>query len=709
MNRPGTSAMRTLVSRGTLAAGILATCSLVHAQSEEEIREEAIRIQLESLRESLNPGDDDRNAANLYQTALEELIRTGDYGNEDWEEVWDAVERYPGPGAYQSAAVRRILGHNASAIEHAKRASRLETADFGINTDAGMMTPLPHLNYMRRLSRLMTLQADMERSNGRMNDAAGTMSALMQMSSHAASDGIAICSLVSMAGIQSGFESISDAIARGQLDAESARIMLDGFDFESDDPLCFKDLGYAEIEMLENTIAQFDDPGPQLAAEMDWLVDEEIGDTPLTSMSPEEVDELLEQARPGFELGARALAEDDPDKAMAMMAEFHSQFEAGDFGLLAQLFMTDFDRLLKSKIQFEEKLAEYRRIMGAIASGENPDNFANAAILYAQAFPYLARINETDQEILEMVRKIVSVTGSCDAIPKAMLDEIRGLLEQSASALSILHRAARFEQCNWEYADLAEDYELVIPLGEWVRPMRAAFRLLLADAALAVCLADANGDDSNVARAIADALAVALHLGDGTHLMSSVVSAASLEELVSMAESTLAGRALVAGDKALLADRFARLDGGDPLGWKAARTAMLRKSTHEILMRYGLDDPEDASQLASNWDNERLASIAYYQDQVDPTKPEHLPPFPRNEDRGELYAIDDVVEIDDESHQRLGSAHRRLIELLQILDTEQPIDTNRWAARGNDAISRFDGLMDEIEVKNTENSDSETE
>ena len=288
MNRPGTSAMRTLVSGGILAAGILATCASVHAQSEEEIREERIREQLEILRESLNPGDDDRNAANLYQTALEELIRTGDYGNEDWEEVWDAVERNPGPGAYQSAAVRRILEHNASAIEHAKRASRLGTADFGLNTDAGMMTLLPHLNYMRRLSRLMTLQADMERSNGRMNDAAGTMSALMQMSSHAASDGIAICSLVSMASIQSGFDSINDAIARGQLDAESARIMLDGFDFESDDPFRFKDLGYTEIEMLEKTIAQFDDPGPQLAAEMDWLVDEEIEGTPLASMSPEE-------------------------------------------------------------------------------------------------------------------------------------------------------------------------------------------------------------------------------------------------------------------------------------------------------------------------------------------------------------------------------------------------------------------------------------
>ena len=91
MDRPGTSAMKTLVSRGSLAAGILATCALVHAQSEEEIREEAIRVELESLRDSLNPGDDDRNAANLYQTALEEMIRTGDYGNEDWEEVWDAV------------------------------------------------------------------------------------------------------------------------------------------------------------------------------------------------------------------------------------------------------------------------------------------------------------------------------------------------------------------------------------------------------------------------------------------------------------------------------------------------------------------------------------------------------------------------------------------------------------------------------------------
>jgi hypothetical protein len=365
--------------------------------------------------------------------------------------------------------------------------------------------------------------------------------------------------------------------------------------------------------------------------------------------------------------------------------------------------------LLKSKIHFEETLAEYRRIMGAIASGENPDNFANAAILYEQAFPYLARISEKDQEILEMVRKIVSVTGSCDAIPKAMLDEIRGLLEQSAPALSILHRATRFEQCNWEYATLAENYGLAIPIGEWVRPMRAAVRLILAEAALAVCIADADGDDSDVVRAIADALAVALHLGDGTHLMSSVVSAASLDEVVTMAESILARRTLGTANKTLLADRFARLDGGDPLGWEAARAAMLRESIHEILMRYGLDDPEDASQLARNWDNERLVAIAYYQQQDDPTKADHLPPFPRNEGRGELYAIDDVVEIDDESHQRLGSAHRRLIELLQILDTEQPIDTTRWAARGNDAISRFDELMDEIELKNTENPDSGTE
>ena len=709
MNRPGTSAMGTRAGRIILAAGILATCASAHAQSEEEDRDEAMQEELEVLRESLNPGDDDRNAANLYQTALEELIRTGDYGNADWEEVWDAVERNPGPGAYQSAAVRRILERNASAIEHAKRASRLGTADFGINTDAGMMTLLPHLNYMRRLSRVMTLQADMERSNGRMNDAAGTMSALMQMSSHAASDGIVISSLVSMASIQSGFDSINDAIARGQLDAESARIMLDGFDFESDDPFRFKDLGYTEIEMLEKTIAQFDDPGPQLAAEMDWLVDEEIEDTPLASMSPEEVDELLEQARPGFELGARALAEDDPDRAMAMMAEFQSQLEAGDFGLLAQLFMTDFDRLLKSKIHFEEQLGKYRRIMGAIASGENPDRFANAAILYEQAFPYLARISEKDQEILEMVRKIVTVTGSCDAIPKAMLDEIRSLLEQSAPALSILHRAARFEQCDWKYATRAENYGLAIPMGEWVRPMRAAVRLILAEAALASCLAEAGGDDSNVARTIADALAVALHLGDGTHLMSSVVSAASLDELVSMAESILARRALGTASKNLLADRFARLDGGDPLGWKAARAAMLRESTHEILMRYGLDDPEDARQLASNWDNQRLATIAFYQRRTDSPEAGFLPPFPRNEGRGELFAIDDVVVVDDAGHQRLGATHQRLIELLQIIDVEQPIDTTRWKATGNDAISRFDELMDAVEMIRPENTDSRPE
>jgi hypothetical protein len=681
------------------------------AQLSEEQLEGQRQDERDTLDRSIMPPDDEDNAAVLYRQAFDELITIGPELDAEWMAVMQQMETTPGPETYQTPAVRRILARHERAIELARQASTLDYTDFGLDRSQGFNTLLPHTSMMRSLSRLLNLQSNMERANGRMSESAAITAALLQVSQDVSSDGIMITSLVGVASAQLGFDTIDDAIARGDLDAESAAIILKGLGKGTQDPYRFSETGVSELDMIEVSMELYEDPGPGLAADIEWLseTNEDSLLDQLQMKNPEEMKELLDQARPGFELGADAFLEPDPAKGRAMIAELNSGLAEGEYGLLAKLFIPDYEGVFNAKLRADEQFRKYRTILDAIASGEDPNKFANAAILYQQAFPHLASITGREQELLEMVRKIVSVTGSCDAIPEAMLDEIRSLLEQSAPVLSILHRAARFEQCNWMMASHAADFGRVIPMGEWVRPMRAAVRFILADAALAVCLAEAGGDDSDVARAISDALAVALHLGDGSHLMSSTVSAATLEEVVSMAESILAERAIEAEDKKLLTDRFARLDGGDPLGWKSARKAMLRSPIHEIVMRYGLDDPEAASRLASNWNNERLVSIAFYQGQDDTTETGYLPPFPRNWDRGELFAIHDVVEIDDESHQRLGSAHERLIELLQILDTEHPIDTTRWAARGNDAISRLDELLDVIEVTTTENQDSGTE
>ena len=686
---------RTPVARTLVTAILLTGTSHALAQTDgtDEARAAAIEAELAMLDDALNTGDDRRNGALLYQAAIEELIRLGDGLDADWESVWDHVERSPGPGAYQTEAVNRILERGAAALELATEAASRDYVDFGIRNE-GMATLLPHLGHLRGLNRLMDLKANRDRANGRMAEAARTMSDMMRIGADAASDELLISSLVGMASVRAGFDALDDSIARGQLDAECARIVLEGLDEGGEDPFRFREVGASELEMLETTVRGLDEPGTELAGFASFWLDENDEDRQmLESLDGPGVEAMLDQVRPGFELGSLILAEEDPDRAAALLEELDSMVEDGSLGPFGRMFLPDYGQVVKAKFENAAAMARYRGILEAIASGADPDDFANAAILYEQAFPYLARISAADQELLEMVRKIVTVTGGCEAIPEPMLDRIRGILEQSAHVLDLLHRASRFRLCVWREATRAERFDRVIPLGTWVRPMRAAVRLLLAEAALSACLAEAGGDPGRTVTSLADALAVALHLGDGSHLLGSAMSAACLSEVADMLESGLKDATITSEQRTLLERRFARLDGGDPVGWESAHRAMIRGPVLETIMHYGLEDPVAAGRLASGWNPERLAAIAFLTERTDPSEAGFEADIPRDGSEGELFRIGDLLEIDDDGALALSAPHQRLIELLQILDTVEPVDITYWRARGVDAVGRIDATM----------------
>jgi hypothetical protein len=634
--------------------------------------------------------------------AFEELTEAGGVDHEAWDLMLSRIEGDPRPSAYQSPEARKLLDRYSKAIEYAVKASRLDHADFGARHDEGYMTLLPHLGPMRDLSKLMILQSNVQRANGRIDDSASALASVMRLSRHSVSDGTIINSLVGMSCSTKAFESLEMAIAHGDLGPSSARIILGGISEDDHDPFGFGIGVGNEFDALEKTLQSMNYDAHEFTEMLDSFQGEDDPEAQqLRDMDPIELSAELDRARAGFELGTAAFDEPDPVKADAMIAELERGIDEGRYGMLASIVMPDLEPVMERKRESSRQIARYSGILKAIAGGEDPARFANAAVLYAQAFPALLRTDADDQELLNMVRRIVTVTGSCEGIPGTLLDEVRGALEQAAAIIGTLRSGARFERCEWPDAARAERFEEIIGMGDWVRPMRASVRLLLAEAAMSYCLAEAgvDGADEKMAASLADAMTIAIQLGDGSHLMSSAASAAAVTEVADFAETALSGRTLDDASRMLLEGRFSRLIDSDPLGWSEGRESMIRPPFLGIVMRYGLEDPELAERLARNWNTERLISIAFYERYDDTDRTEGvLPPFPRSESSGELFEIGDFLELDEEQLSLLATPHTRLLELLELVDRVEPVKSTRWQARGEESLSRLSNAIREIRL-----------
>jgi len=654
----------------------------------------------DSLGRALEPREDRNNSALLYREIFGAMIEAGDADDEDWELFWSERERRPGPSSYRSEAAERLLERNAEILRMAHDATRRRYTDFGLNIEDGFLTPLPHLGPMRQLSRLMELEANNHRANGRLARSAEALSSLLRLSSQTASDGMTINSLVGIATMNSAFDSLEEALARGEFDAAGATIMLDGFDAEDPDPFNIGIAVASEFEHLERTIVGMEETGTEFAEMFDWSGDtaEDSGVGGVRDMDRDAILAGLDACEEGFRLGVQAMEEGDPERARRLVRELEDGIDDGRYGPLASLVMPSYGLLLETKIRANEHRIRYDGILRQIASGTDPGSFGNAALLYEEAFPLLERIEREKQELIDMIRDIVTVTGSCDAIPEQMMRDLRAHLENSAGVIDLLRKAARLRRCEWREDENARRNGVIIPHGRWVRPMRAGIRLLLSNAGMLACLADSDDDhadlDSMVACLIADALSIAMHLGDGSHLMSSAAAAASMSEVVDFAESVLRERDIDVDAVELLEGRFARFDAADPLGWRSAREAMLRREFHAILMRHGMRRRTDAVNLARNWNSERLAAVAFYRSMQEPAKG-GLPGIVPTES-GDLFDMEDVLFLDEAKLKILARPHRRLIELLEMVDSTEPVPTSRLQAVGTGSLDRMSELIDAL-------------
>jgi hypothetical protein len=680
------------------------TSNMLAQEQDEDESEKRRRLLLQLYDEALLPTDDRYNAALAYRRAFDLLAGISDI-YEQTDVVFAQMESDPSRTVYQDTAVRRLLAESGEAIELARLGANLEYAEFGTDRAQGFNMLLPHLSPMRHLSRLMMIQSHAMRVTGQTDESAALVADLLRMSRHASSDDVLVGSLVGVSCASMAFESIEDAVARGELDASSAQEILSGLDADVEDQFSFGNAIESEYDLLVDSLEAMEDPGSELAD----LLTSVSGDDSNLVLAEYDADELMEkidQLAPAYSLAASAFRETDPEQARLMISELETAIDDGTYGNLAAILMPTLAAALESKLYADEQIASFEEMLREIASGEDPSRFANAAVIYEPAFTYLRRIRNQDQELLEMIRRVVAVTGSCEALPDSMLDSIRSTLEESAPLIAMLRTAARFERCEWRESELSKRRGRVIAEGHWVRPMRAAARLLLADAALALCMARASGEDEQdqVARSLADGLAVALHMADGSHLFGEAAASATLSEVADLIRSAAASGVLDQEAADRLEQRLTRLDGADPLGWGRAREAMMRSDMYELIMSFGLKDQLAAERLTRNWSIDRLIVLAFFEKSNRPGEDSRFTLDIVGPDKGGLFAVEDVITIDNEGLALLEAPHKRLIELLTVADSTNPIQAQAWRARSMESLERIAEVIHELRVTRTGDS-----
>ena len=601
---------------------------------------------------ALQPVEGRGNAAATYLRAFTALENA-----EITTEEWLAEGTSPrSPATWNPTLAKSLLNKSAEAISLSRQAAQFPWTAFGSDQPRTRGEIMPHLTPMRRLSRLIGMQARMDRIEGRDREANAMLRDICLIAQHTASDRVPIASLAASACALQAIEGIGEAIALGVVQSNDARSFLSVLGTGTDS------FGYADAVASERE------------ATLDWLHEDLAGALEEYSLARGETilesPRLVDNVKVAFDEVEAILRIDDPLEAKQRTAGFESDLAAGAYGALAQHLLANHARIIGIKLHMQKHVTRLESDLRAIQLGQDPATLANAAVLYEYAFPSIYSISHDDQEALEMVRGFVSVLGSTDGLPESTIRRAQEVLKRLEPARALIARAASCQRCTWAEAETAERLGRAIGEGTWIKPMRAIARICELEAALAID----NGNFAKANRSLADALAVAVHLADGSHLLGSVVAAATVVEVAELSKLT-AGTKAVEGTRILLEKRLARVNQNDPLSWKASRESALRSQLRSILSHRFKIDEDTIAQRIARWNLDRLTSITYELQR-------------QSDNVGELLSLDDVVvpENVNDRKKRLRAAGDQLDQVLMIIDTTKPIRTEKWRARALEAL-----------------------
>ena len=679
-------------------------------RAEAEAQERVIAEELEHLDEHLRFDGQADNAATHYRELFRELIRRRYLDERLDEAVWALEnELLSDRELYEAPAMQEYLGEVERYREGLRKAIGTERVDFGIRREVGFDLLLPHLNHVRDLSRKLERTSRKLRIDGRMAESAEDLILMLGMAAHAAEDGVIISSLVGAATASEAMNQVELALTDRQIDPVIAEQLLVGFrPLDGADPFHYRDALQGEYELLETTFMEGvlapEDLEETIGEILDML-DENAwsGLWDEGGMDRARVLEEIRLTRPLYQRLGDLVTLENRLAARRETREIMIAVERGEYGVFNMVVMPGIGTTIDTK-HYSDQLIEYLvDSLRAIRNGADPKRFGNAALVHEGVIERLPRrLRAEEQTVLEMVRQMIAANGSCRQVDESLRRRAATVLERESELLGTIRRAAGVERCSWRRARMAALKERAIGEGDWVRPMRAMVRLMLADAAIGFCTTDRDRARARVEGALVAALGLCLQLSDGTHLFGQLAATAALEEFESILVRACEARLVSRPVAEAMHERLQRSATTNLDHWRLAGDAMLDEDLFDLIQRFRGSDRAEAMDVGRRFSRDRLMMLPFFT--VEAAGPEHpvgtlevrctfANETDSSPDRGELFLVEDILKLDAERRRELERPVRRIAELLERIDALESPNVAEWQLRSAACLERLDAIL----------------
>lgn len=518
------------------------------------------------------------NAATWYQRAFEQFRQFTP------EEI-EMIDTYrTKPSQAPSPEVRALIDRAAPIVDNVIRASQQGYSDFGLDYSQGFDLLLPHLGQMRSLARLVQADSAMHMADGDGAGAAQRIAALYRLADHVGDDHVLISSIVSLVIFEVADTAAQQGFDGGTFDPASAMVLLrSAHAFDQKDPFQSIESLAMEQTLLINTVReQFMAGDEQKRAEfLAMLASEDDFDEQFGALTPEQLEVHIEQYSALMDRYAEVLAGDDPAVAKAQLAQIDLEVEAGEHGLVVQLFLPGFDRAYETMMLGRDKLHARIELLEGITRGQvDVQTLTNAAVWYRRGIERLDSLDQSWKEALAAV----------DPARPLLAEQIEQLTQ---AAIGQFVEGSNMRRCDFSIGRNA--LEVFIPT--YADGMRDAFRLL----ALESMRLAAQGDAAGAAHLLGAGFRMAAHLSGDALIVSSLVTRDGFLLLSETAAGVETRHHFDEASRQELAAAVRRNGVSDPFGFVEA-TVNARESLHKTLIQWGESEQrEQREQRLGAW------------------------------------------------------------------------------------------------------------
>lgn len=305
------------------------------------------------------------NAALLYQRAWATISTDDDKFLSD---AASKLEKGAAPAEEFADRLKNAEGY----IGMITNASRLPTADWGVEYDKGFMALIPHLGQLRRSARIMIADSRRLFAAGQNQDGIERLATVLRMSRHAG-DGLLISSLVGVALTRSALDEIDAAMTSNRIDAVGARALLDALKpLTGEDPFAFRIALEGEAwvvigSMREKFADKGKDAGRIFIESMGGFgglkPESELWKT-IAAMDADAIVKDLENASQYYAVVIDSWTMPD---AQTRLREAHNDMDKGKYGMLLKVLAAFFGKAHETATSITKPIADTKAKLEAIA------------------------------------------------------------------------------------------------------------------------------------------------------------------------------------------------------------------------------------------------------------------------------------------------------------------------------------------------------